>query len=258
MTALGHKLMIPVATYNNIIKYNNNKNNNMNESRVHRLFFLLLFVSVVSLSVSASKVVELTSETFEHETQASTGQTTGKWFIKFYTPWCGHCKKLAPTWDELAEAITSDDVDDDLKDFVIANVDCTQHKGVCDRFGVQGYPTLKLIANHQVYDYKGSGRGLEDLTNFLAKGGDFGGNGSPVPPPPSWLEQMIAQHKELSELVDDFNHVVLVRKNAAAVLVAIGVIWGMSIMFFFQMILGGGGSSKAAKAKATKTTKKKD
>ena len=38
------------------------------------------------VSASSSSVVTLTDATFEHLTQASTGSTTGDWFIEFYAP----------------------------------------------------------------------------------------------------------------------------------------------------------------------------
>ena len=47
-------------------------------------------------------VTVLDDSNFESTTQASTGQTTGKWFVEFYAPWCGHCKSLAGPWAELA------------------------------------------------------------------------------------------------------------------------------------------------------------
>ena len=57
-------------------------------------FLALLFGALCCFStwcvstVEAAEVHVLTDSTFEHQTQASTGQTTGKWLVKFYAPWC--------------------------------------------------------------------------------------------------------------------------------------------------------------------------
>lgn len=87
-------------------------------------------------------------------------------FVKFYAPWCGHCQRLAPTWEELADKVKNEEV-------TIAKVDCTQHKAVCDANQVRGYPTLKIFRNGEfVEDYKGS-RTIEDLQQFVKKNMDL-------------------------------------------------------------------------------------
>jgi thiol-disulfide isomerase/thioredoxin len=67
-----------------------------------RAALLLLAVAFASVHAEDDDVVVLTDESFESTTQASSGQTTGKWFVEFYAPWCGHCKSLAGPWAELA------------------------------------------------------------------------------------------------------------------------------------------------------------
>jgi len=79
------------------------------------------------------------------------------WFVKFYAPWCGHCKKLAPTWEALAAQ---------LKDKVqIATVDVTQNERLAKHMGVEGYPTLILYKNGKMAEYSGQ-RTQEDLAKF--------------------------------------------------------------------------------------------
>merc|ERR1719342_840415 len=85
----------------------------------------------------------------------------GDTFIKFYAPWCGHCQKLAPTWDELAKKFESEEK------VKVAKLDCTQAQSVCQENEVRGYPTLAYFRNgKKVEAYKGA-RNLNDLSDFV-------------------------------------------------------------------------------------------
>jgi len=182
------------------------------------------------------KVIELTTDTFEHQTQASGGQTTGKWFVKFYAPWCGHCKRLAPIWNELSTEVADVDNAEKYPGFNIAKLDCTSNLAVCERFGVTGYPSLKLFANRKLYEYTGR-RELDAFRDFLA-GGYQKQEGKAVPSVPMWWQ------KDLDYFREDFDHILEYRKNAAAGLVVIGFVGGFLVSTIFHMI---GGSSKKAK-----------
>ena len=85
------------------------------------------------------------------------------WFVKFYAPWCGHCKKLAPTWEEYSTA----------QDLVnIGSVDCTTEKEICAKYEVKGYPTLLFFpadpsSTDKYLKYSGA-RDVNGFNSFLA------------------------------------------------------------------------------------------
>merc|ERR1711915_493506 len=108
-----------------------------------------------------SAVVRLDKENFAEKTK------TGVAFVKFYAPWCGHCKRLAPTWEQLAQHYKDDD------NVKIAHVDCTagdnENRALCDGQGVNGFPTLLIYKNGEKVEEYNDKRSLEDLKSFVDK-----------------------------------------------------------------------------------------
>ena len=77
----------------------------------------------------------------------------GKKLVLIYADWCGHCKKIKPTWDAVSEKVNKDD---DLK---MVKVNCGQgtpeQKKIMSKYEVDGYPTILIVDNGKATPYEG-------------------------------------------------------------------------------------------------------
>jgi protein disulfide-isomerase A6 len=70
---------------------------------------------------------------------------------------------MKPAWDQLGDEFA------DSKTVLIGDVDCTVHKDLCGKFGVQGYPTIKYFTgNPEGESYEG-GRDFDSLKAFATE-----------------------------------------------------------------------------------------
>lgn len=83
--------------------------------------------------------------------------------VEFYAPWCGHCKKLTPIYDELAKNLKHN------SNLVIAKMDATANE--VESVSVQGFPTIKFWPagkKSAPQDFNGD-RTVEGFTQYLQK-----------------------------------------------------------------------------------------
>jgi protein disulfide-isomerase-like protein len=108
--------------------------------------FLLAIATVQEIVIGTphSQVITLTEENYE---SMITDPANGLWLLKFYAPWCGHCQKLAPVLDAIAQYLKGK--------MAIGKIDCTTERRLCSKFNVEGYPTLKIYRDGDYMDYPG-------------------------------------------------------------------------------------------------------
>jgi protein disulfide-isomerase A1 len=89
--------------------------------------------------------------------------------VEFYAPWCGHCKSLAPKYDQLGEAYKNSEFKDKV---VIAKVDATANDVPDD---ISGFPTIKLYPagkKSEPATFEGA-RTVEGLIEFIKEQGKY-------------------------------------------------------------------------------------
>ena len=112
-------------------------------------------------SGSKSHVVSLTPKDFDSIVMNPEKSV----MVKFFAPWCGHCKLLAPDYEKVSGIFARDN-----EVLTIAEVDCDAHRELCEKYSVTGFPTLKFFAKGAApktpEDYNG-GRAVADFVLFL-------------------------------------------------------------------------------------------
>lgn len=114
--------------------------------------------SHVRVPKALSYVAALTDATFDAEVIHSNKHA----IVEFYAPWCGHCKQLAPVYEEVGAVFEGDD------NVLIAKVDATANTELANRYSVKGYPTLFYFApgSEEPEDYT-NGRDKASFVEFI-------------------------------------------------------------------------------------------
>ncbi|KAI5288638.1 Protein disulfide-isomerase erp38 [Ascosphaera acerosa] len=86
-----------------------------------------LLASTATPALAASAVLDLTPKTFDEVVFAGTPG-----LVEFFAPWCGHCKHLAPVYEELAAAFAH------ARDRVhVSRVDADAERALGNKFDIQ-------------------------------------------------------------------------------------------------------------------------
>eukprot|EP00242_Pyramimonas_sp_CCMP2087_P008927 CAMPEP_0198197324 /NCGR_PEP_ID=MMETSP1445-20131203/932_1 /TAXON_ID=36898 /ORGANISM="Pyramimonas sp., Strain CCMP2087" /LENGTH=313 /DNA_ID=CAMNT_0043866583 /DNA_START=55 /DNA_END=996 /DNA_ORIENTATION=+ len=87
--------------------------------------------------------------------------------VEFMTPWCGHCKKLAPVWHEFAVQLGQDPL---LSlNVAVGKVDADVEKALAKKYSIESFPTILHFPMRDRPTMYTGGRTLEAFMAYAAR-----------------------------------------------------------------------------------------
>jgi len=103
-------------------------------------------------------VINVDASNFEKHVAASEDEVV---MVEFYAPWCGHCKQLQPEYVKLAKSLKN------VVKVVAMDASDDKNRGIASKYGVQGFPTLKVhVGTGPAIDYN-QARDAKSMKQFL-------------------------------------------------------------------------------------------
>lgn len=136
-------------------------------------YALLVIILCIVVLTFVLVVVQLTqfNESLENFQNDSNEITTDENEIKlafFFAEWCGHCQKFKPEWAKAKESLNGKK-NGNGKMITFVDIDCSDGCPLGEKYGVKGYPTIKIIKDNQENgDYEGE-RTSSGLSKFVSE-----------------------------------------------------------------------------------------
>jgi thioredoxin 1 len=102
-----------------------------------------------------NKIKVITDDSFESDV-INASQVV---LVDFWAPWCGPCKALAPTLDEIAEEYDGK--------VIIAKINVEENEQMPPKYGVRGIPTILLFKDGEVVATKMGALSKAELSTFI-------------------------------------------------------------------------------------------
>ncbi|OEH75091.1 protein disulfide isomerase [Cyclospora cayetanensis] len=134
------------------------------------LFLALALVAVLSCLSTGATEAPAAAEAVEGEsdvlvmTKANFDETLSNnevVLVKFYAPWCGHCKRMAPEYASAAKILKEKG-----SKVVLGKVDATAETDLADKNEINEFPTLTLFRNKKPEQYTG-GRSADAIVQWI-------------------------------------------------------------------------------------------